>query len=81
MEEEEEGEEEVVPPPWVVVEELDYRLLWVAEVGWKRHCWRMEEEERGVNQNLEVAEVGSCHREVEVEVVAVPEEEPQSDGM
>ncbi len=32
-----------------------------------------------MNQNLEVAEVGSCHREVEV--VAVPEEEPQSDGL
>lgn len=32
-----------------------------------------------MHQNLEVAEVGSCHREVEV--VAVPEEEPQLDGL
>lgn len=37
LEEEVEGEEEVVHLPWVAVEKLDYRLLWVVEVGWKQH--------------------------------------------
>lgn len=78
LEEEVEGEEEVVHLTWVVEEELEYRVPWVVEVGQMQNCWKMEEE-RGVNQNLMVVEVASCHREVEV--VAAPEEEPQLDGL